>query len=51
MSVIFVMLPAAFVLASLAVWGFMRAARQGQFDDLDTPAVRMLTDDDAPGGS
>ena len=25
---------------------FLRAVRSGQFDDLDTPAVRILTDDD-----
>lgn len=28
--------------AAIFVW----AVRSGQFDDLDTPAVRILTDDD-----
>lgn len=46
MSVIYIMLPLAFVLAGLAVWGFIRSARQGQYDDLETPALRMLEDDD-----
>lgn len=46
MSVLYIMLPLAFVLAGLAVWGFIRSARQGQYDDLDTPALRMLEDDD-----
>ena len=35
-----------------AVWAFFWAVRSGQFDDLDTPAVRILLDeDDAPGDS
>jgi len=46
MSVIYVLVPVASVLAVVAVWAFIRAARSGQFDDLDTPAVRMLHDDE-----
>lgn len=46
MSVLTIMLPLAFFLAAGALIAFIRAARSGQFDDLDTPAVRMLTDDD-----
>ena len=46
MSVICLMIPAAIVMAGLAVWAFIRAARTGQFDDLDTPAVRAIFDDD-----
>ena len=35
------------VLLALAIAGiFVWAVRSGQFDDLDTPAVRILTDDD-----
>jgi cbb3-type cytochrome oxidase maturation protein len=45
-SVIFVLLPLAFVLAIAAVWAFVRATRTGQFDDLDTPAHRILHDDE-----
>jgi len=45
-SVIWIMLPLAFVLAGGALLAFIRAAREGQFDDLETPAVRMLGDDD-----
>ncbi|MBX3378486.1 MAG: cbb3-type cytochrome oxidase assembly protein CcoS [Phycisphaeraceae bacterium] len=47
MSVILIMLPIAFLLAGGAVLAFIRAARSGQFDDLDTPSVRMLHDDGA----
>jgi len=31
-----------------AVAAFVWAANRGQFDDLDTPAVRMLHDDEEP---
>ena len=48
MSVIYIALPMALVLAGLALWGFIRAVRQGQYDDLETPAVRMLHDDEPP---
>ena len=46
MSVIYVLLPLAFALGIAAVWAFVRATRAGQFDDLDTPAHRILHDDD-----
>ncbi len=45
MSVMYLVIPLALLLAGLAVWGFIRAARAGQFDDLDTPALRALHDD------
>lgn len=50
MSVIFIALPVALALAAAALTAFAWAAREGQFDDLDTPAVRVLFDDepDAP---
>ena len=46
MSVIFIALPAAIVLAGGAVVAFIWAAQQGQFDDLDTPSIRVTIDDD-----
>lgn len=46
MSVIYVLLPIAVLFAAVALFVFIRAVRGGQFDDLDTPAVRMLHDDD-----
>lgn len=48
MSMVYIMIPAAFLIAGAAVWAFVRAARAGQFDDLETPAHRMLLDDDTP---
>jgi cbb3-type cytochrome oxidase maturation protein len=46
MSVIYVLMPLAFALGIGAVWAFVRAARAGQFDDLETPAHRILHEDD-----
>ena len=46
MSVIYIVLPLALVVVAVAVGAFVWAARRGQFDDLDTPSVRMLHDDD-----
>lgn len=48
MSVLFLVVPLAVILVAVAVWAYVWSARGGQFDDLDTPAVRMLHDDDAP---
>ncbi|MFA5910813.1 MAG: cbb3-type cytochrome oxidase assembly protein CcoS [Vicinamibacterales bacterium] len=50
METIFVLLPLALLIAVIAVGFFIWAARTGQFDDLETPAVRMLFDDEEPGG-
>ncbi|MEI6667102.1 MAG: cbb3-type cytochrome oxidase assembly protein CcoS [Acidobacteriota bacterium] len=48
MEAIFVLLPLALLIAAIAVGFFIWAARTGQFDDLDTPAVRILFDDEEP---
>jgi cbb3-type cytochrome oxidase maturation protein len=45
MSVLFVALPVALLLGGSAVLAFIWATRGGQFDDLETPRWRMLTDD------
>lgn len=47
MSVLYVMVPVALLLAATGVAAFLWAVRDGQFDDVDGPAVRMLHDDDA----
>lgn len=48
METIFVLLPLALFIAAVAVGFFVWAAKTGQFDDLDTPAVRILFDDEQP---
>lgn len=46
MSVLYLVVPLALIIAGVAVWAFVSATNRGQFDDLDTPALRMLHDDD-----
>ncbi len=46
MSVLFIALPAAVILAGGALLAFVWAVRDGQFDDLETPAIRVAHDDD-----
>lgn len=47
MSVLYIVLPLAFVLASAGVGAFLWAVRKGQYDDLDTPPIRALFDDES----
>jgi cbb3-type cytochrome oxidase maturation protein len=46
MSILYILIPLALVLLGLAVWAFFWAVGSGQFDDLDTPAIRVVMDDD-----
>jgi len=46
MSVLMIMIPLALLLAGLGVAAFVIAVNRGQFDDLDTPALRAVFDDD-----
>ena len=48
MSVLYVVLPIALLLLAGAIAAYAWAARRGQFDDLKTPAIRALHDDDLP---
>jgi cbb3-type cytochrome oxidase maturation protein len=49
-SIVFLVLPLALLVVGAGVVAFLWAARRGQYDDLDTPALRVLHDDDsAPG--
>jgi len=45
MSVLFLLVPLALLVVVAALVGFAWAARQGQFDDLETPALRVVRDD------
>ncbi len=47
MSILYVLIPLALLLLGGAVWAFFWAVGSGQFDDLDTPAVRVIMDDDS----
>ncbi len=46
MNSVFLLIPLALMLLGVAVAAFVWAVRAGQFDDLDTPATRILFDDE-----
>ncbi|HVP37805.1 MAG TPA: cbb3-type cytochrome oxidase assembly protein CcoS [Candidatus Saccharimonadales bacterium] len=46
MSVIYVVIPLALIVVFAAVAAYVWAARHGQFDDLKTPPMRMLHEDE-----
>jgi cbb3-type cytochrome oxidase maturation protein len=46
MTVLYVLIPLALLTGAAAVAAFVWATRDGQLDDLDTPAIRILNDDD-----
>jgi cbb3-type cytochrome oxidase maturation protein len=45
MEILIFLVPLASVIVALAVWAFLWALRRGQFDDLDSPAWRVIFDD------
>ena len=45
MTILYVIIPIAIFLVSFFVWIFLWAVRNEQFDDLETPAYRILIDD------
>jgi len=46
MNILYLLIPLGLVLVSVMVFAFFWAVKRGQFDDLDTPAVQILLDDD-----
>lgn len=46
MNILYILIPLALVILAIAVWVFFWAVGSGQFDDLDTPALRIVMDDD-----
>lgn len=51
MAVLYFLIPLAGVLVVAALVAFHLAARDGQFDDLDTPPLRVLFDDEGPAAA
>ena len=47
MTILLLLIPISVLLLGVAVWAFAWAVRRGQFDDLSTPALDILRDDDA----
>jgi len=48
MNVLYILVPLALALALGGVAAFRWAVRDGQFDDVETPALRILLDDTPP---
>lgn len=46
MTILYLLIPLGLILVSVAVWAFFWAVGSGQFDDLDSPAWRIVMDDD-----
>ena len=46
MNILYLLIPLGLVLVVIMVAAFFWAAKSGQFDDLQTPAVQILLDDD-----
>lgn len=46
MNIIVLLIPIAILLAATFVTAFIWSARKGQYDDLDTPAMRIIFDDE-----
>ena len=46
MSILLLLVPISLVLLGIAIAAFVWAVKRGQFEDLDTPALSILADDD-----
>ncbi len=46
MKVVYILLPLAIIIALGFIISFVWAVKTGQMDDLDTPALRILEDED-----
>lgn len=51
MSVLFVLVPVALVLVALFIGAWVWSSSSGQYDDLETPAIRALQDDEPTGAT
>ena len=48
MNILLALVPISLLLLGVAIAAFLWAVRRGQFDDLDTPPLDILGDDDRP---
>jgi len=48
MSTLFLLIPLAMMFVFVAIGAFVWAAKSGQYDDLETPRMRVLFDDEPP---
>lgn len=50
MNIVYILAPIALSLSLCMVFAFLWCARNGQCDDLETPAFRMLSEEDSKRG-
>ena len=48
MTILYLLIPLAVILMGIAIGVFVWSIRNGQYDDLEGPAHRILMDDDDP---
>ena len=48
MSILLVLIPISLLLLGIAIAAFVWAVKRGQYDDLDTPALDILIDNERP---
>jgi cbb3-type cytochrome oxidase maturation protein len=48
MTILYLLIPISIVFVAFGIWALIWAIRNGQYDDLDGPAYRILMDDDDP---
>ena len=46
MEILYLLIPLSLILVALVVWAISWAVNNGQFDDLEGPAYRVLEDDE-----
>ncbi len=46
MSVLYIALPVALLLGATGMWACIKCISSGQYDDLDSPPVRMLIENE-----
>lgn len=46
MEILYIIMPISLILSLGFVSAYLWAVRQGQFQDMDTPSIRILFDDD-----
>lgn len=48
MNILYLLIPVGVLFLGAAIWLFIWSVRNGQYDDLEGPAYRILMDDDDP---
>lgn len=51
MEALYLLIPMSIVIVFVAICIYLRASDTGQFDDLVSPGMRILQDDDRPAAS